>query len=411
MFENLLFQNITYQLMDDIKNSKLPSSILFSGPQSSGKLTCALEIARVLSCRGDTDGVRGKWLCNCASCKKQRELSSTNLIVTGPRDCSLEILAATKNLLESVENNAAYLQASRMLFIRAVRKMLLRFSPVLWEGDKALSSLSSYVEEINEQLELLNPELSLPPLESLEKITKKIIAACAKLESTYMYSSLPIDHIRKASFWAHLKTNEGIKVLIIENADRMNENSRNALLKILEEPPEETLFILTTTRRNAVMPTILSRVRTYNFVERNESQQAQVIQRVFHDDPEKGSNNVSEYLQTFLPVTPSQIKKNAADFYNGIKENHLLQIGEIVKNCNNFEPRSLFNLFLNGIIEAQKNPVDEANVSGRNPEVEFKNLEAIRDCYNNLTVYNLSAVSALENLYRDLASIRKLSLR
>ncbi len=50
MFENLLYQDAASLLTLDIKNKTLPSSILLSGPQSSGKLTCALELARVLSC-------------------------------------------------------------------------------------------------------------------------------------------------------------------------------------------------------------------------------------------------------------------------------------------------------------------------------------------------------------------------
>ena len=53
-----------------------------------------------------------------------------------------------------------------------------------------------------------------------------------------------------------MKSVEGKKTIIIENADRMLESVRNALLKILEEPPVDTIFILTTSQRNLVMPTI-----------------------------------------------------------------------------------------------------------------------------------------------------------
>ena len=52
MFDNLLYQNASSLLRGDIINNRLPGAILLSGPASSGKLTCALEIARILSCTG-----------------------------------------------------------------------------------------------------------------------------------------------------------------------------------------------------------------------------------------------------------------------------------------------------------------------------------------------------------------------
>lgn len=405
MFENLLYQDSAALLSDDIKKNTLPSSILLSGPASSGKLTCALELARVLSCSSVEN--KGNWLCDCPSCKKQKELNGTNVILTGPRDCSLEILAATRTLLDAGANNYSYLKAATYLYIRAVKKLTLRFSPVLWEGDDKLSKLSPLVEEINDQLEKLNPSLQLPGNEELSEITKKVLESAQKLENSFMYDSLPIEHIRKASFWARMKSSDGKKVLIIENADRMNESARNALLKILEEPPADAVFILTTSSRGAVMPTILSRVRTYNFVQRSKVQQKEVIERVFHDDPQKGNSDIQQYLETFLPVSALQLKDCAQSFYGGIKQNHLIEISEIIKKCGDFEPRTLFRIFLQKLMEAQKNPVSENNSSGWNAEVEIKNIRAIRECFNNVSVYNQKPIAALEKLYRDLAAIRK----
>lgn len=410
MFENLLYQDAASLLAEDIKNNRLPSSILLSGPLSSGKLTCALEIARILSCNETSLEKRGLWVCDCPSCHRQKELLGTNVILAGPRDLTLEILAATRTFLDAGANNYSHLQAARYLYIRSVRKLLLRFSPVLWEGDDKFSKISPLVEDINEQLDRLNPEFPVPENEELSEITKKILVSAQKLEASFMYDSLPIEHIRKASFWARMKSAGGKKVLIIENADRMNESCRNALLKILEEPPEDALFILTTASRGAVMPTILSRVRTYSFTERTRDQQEEVIKRVFHDRAEKGNGLIQEYLQTFLPVPPEKLKETAELFYNGIRENRLIQISEIVKKCGDFEPRTMFKIFLQGIIEAQKNPLLREENSGRNAEVEIKNLSALRDCFNNVSVYNQKPVAALEKLYRDLAGIRKANL-
>lgn len=407
MFENLLYQDATKLICRDIESGTLPSSILLSGPQSSGKLTCALEIARILSCEGDSNGKKGSWLCNCPSCKRHKELSSTNLILAGPRDCYIEILAAKRAFLDAGANNLDCLSATRYLFIRAVRKLTLRFSPVLWEKDDKVSKFSPIVEEINDQLELLSPSLPVPPNDTLSEITEKIAQLSKKLEGSYMYDSMPIEHIRKMSFWAHLKSAEGKKVLVIENADKMNESCRNALLKILEEPPEDTLFILTTSRRGAVMPTILSRVRTYTFFERTKQQQTEVIERVFHDNAEKGRGLLREYLETFLPVAPDIIRKAAYQFYDSILNGSLIQIDVIAGQCGVFEPRVLFKLFLQDVIEAQRSRAAESGFYARDCEIEFRNIDAVKDCYNSVSIYNQKPASALEKLYRDLASIRK----
>ncbi|MBB1487467.1 DNA polymerase III subunit delta' [Oceanospirillum sediminis] len=51
----------------------------------------------------------------------------------------------------------------------------------------------------------------------------------------------------------------GFRVVIMQPADAMNQNSANALLKNLEEPGENVLFVLLTHRISSVLPTIRSR--------------------------------------------------------------------------------------------------------------------------------------------------------
>lgn len=50
-----------------------------------------------------------------------------------------------------------------------------------------------------------------------------------------------------------------VKMAIVHDADRLNEAAANAFLKTLEEPPENTHILLTSTLPNAILPTILSR--------------------------------------------------------------------------------------------------------------------------------------------------------
>lgn len=404
MFDNLLYQNASSLLKDDILNNRLPGAILLSGPQASGKLTCALEIARILSCSGENQyNQRGHWLCECPSCKKNKELSNTNVLLAGPRDCSLEILAAKKAFLQASFDNSRYLTAVRYLFIRSVRKLTMRFSQVLWEGDDKLSKLSPIMAAIDEDMEKLNPEKPLPDSEKLEKICDSIVKNCDKLESGFMYDSLPINQIRRASVWAHMKSVSGKKVFIIENAERMLESVRNALLKILEEPPEDMVFILTTSNRGAVMPTILSRVRTYNFTERSAVQQKEVVQRVFHARGDEENLLINDYLQLFLPVKPVEIKKAASAYFSHVMSGQIPLSDSVIKECSGFEPRFLLKIFLVGIMEEAKG----GELTPQRAEICAKITGFCRECYNSVTVYNISPAAVIEKLSRDLAGLRR----
>ena len=83
-----------------------------------------------------------------------------------------------------------------------------------------------------------------------------MVNVAEKLEDDFLYDSIPVNQVRNASAWARLSPSDKKKILIIENADRMQDAARNAFLKVLEEPPADVVFILTTTRRGAIMPTI-----------------------------------------------------------------------------------------------------------------------------------------------------------
>ncbi len=56
------------------------------------------------------------------------------------------------------------------------------------------------------------------------------------------------------------------KVGLIDPADRMNANSNNALLKTLEEPPEDTVLLLVASRTDRLAPTVVSRCQRIRIV-------------------------------------------------------------------------------------------------------------------------------------------------
>lgn len=396
MFENLVFQEAGNSLSSDIKNHSLPGSILFSGNEATGKLTAALEVARILSCTGK---VKGSWICNCPSCLQQKSLTYSNLLLLGPRDCFLEIEAAKKTFLSALKNNENFLTATRYLFLRSIRKLTLRFSGILWRGESNLSKIGNLIQDINEDLEKIDFPRTLPVFEEVEKICEALTEKCSKLESDFLYDSIPVNQIRNMEEWAHIKSEEGKKTIIIENADKMLSSVRNALLKILEEPPEDCLFILITSKRNAMMQTILSRVRTYNFKDRSLIQQNDVIKRVFHED--NYSDSISEYLLNFLPVEPAEIKKQSDLFFDSIASRNIPDITEITKNCNNFVPRVELKIFLKNLLNRSK----KIMYTQQGSEVCAQILDYLRECQDNITLYNQSPNAALENLLKELSAL------
>lgn len=75
--------------------------------------------------------------------------------------------------------------------------------------------------------------------------------------------AIKISQIRDVQKSLNYKSFEGSrKVCIIENAESMNVEAANSLLKTLEEPPVATTLILTTSRKEKLLPTIISRCQS-----------------------------------------------------------------------------------------------------------------------------------------------------
>ena len=81
----------------------------------------------------------------------------------------------------------------------------------------------------------------------------------------------------------------GQHVIVIDEADRMNEAAANSLLKTLEEPEGAVTFILVTSARSALLDTILSRCMPMAFGMLEESEIIQVLagQGIASDEAEK----------------------------------------------------------------------------------------------------------------------------
>lgn len=79
-------------------------------------------------------------------------------------------------------------------------------------------------------------------------------------------SNRGIDDIRALREHVQFATSQGkYKVYIIDEVHMLTQDASNALLKTLEEPPKNTVFVLATTEKHKVLPTIQSRCQVFDF--------------------------------------------------------------------------------------------------------------------------------------------------
>ncbi len=336
MFENLLFQNhVLEQLVSLVKEKKVPPALLFVGPAGSGKLTAALECARVLSCENE-----GEWNCECTQCNCHRNLMHPDLLLFGPREFPQETIVAGEYLIRKPNLTSYY------AFARTIRKLLKRFDSVLWQGEEArLSKAIQSIETCEELLQEISELVLKKKNHGLSALVDSAANAAAGLESL-VPDGIPIFMVRNMISWAVLAPSAETKMIIIQNADAANESARNAMLKILEEPPETVRFILTSSRRSTVIATILSRSRLISFDPRTGDQAREIISRLFHANKDIQSiNSISEFFQNKSPYAPEIAKKDAALFVGallgkamkkdaGLSGEHALELAGIAQSEN-----------------------------------------------------------------------------
>lgn len=95
---------------------------------------------------------------------------------------------------------------------------------------------------------------------------------------------ITIDIIRQLNTFLNQTSMEGgWRVIIIDGAESLNRNAANALLKKLEEPPQQTLFFLITSYPSSLLPTIRSRCQMLSLKQLNEKEVEKVLMAYNYD--------------------------------------------------------------------------------------------------------------------------------
>jgi DNA polymerase-3 subunit gamma/tau len=211
----------------------------------------------------------------------QKELTHPQTVLLGSRYADVEIAASADALMRSRKPATLY------LLLRAVRKLTRRFDPWIADTDDArVKAMQERVGQLEELADGLIPGAELPPARELGALLERIAAAAAPIAAQVRTDMISIGQVRRLAAWAHLTASGSRKIAVLENADRMQDAARNALLKLLEEPPSSVHFILLSTRRAAIIPTILSRLRPYSFPARSPDEEKDVMAKIFRREPD-----------------------------------------------------------------------------------------------------------------------------
>jgi DNA polymerase-3 subunit delta' len=133
-------------------------------------------------------------------------------------------------------------------------------------------------------------------------------------------SDLSVDSIRRIlPFLGNTAGEGGWRVVIVDPADDMNRSAANAILKNLEEPPRNTLFLLIAGSRGALLPTILSRCRTLNLNALSPEETQAVVGAVAPDLAEDASGRLAAALAGGSPRRLIELRRS-----DGVKLYRLL---------------------------------------------------------------------------------------
>ncbi len=202
-FSEIIGQDQTKKnLIQTVKNNRVSHAQLFFGPEGSGKLSLAIAYAQYINCENKSDDDS----CGeCPSCLKYEKLIHPDLHFFFPVSKTKKVKDSDKPLSE--------------MFIEEWREILIENRAYITSGE--------WYKKID-----------------IEKKQGLINAAdCARIIEKFRYKAFEAEYI----------------VVIIWMAEKIFHAAAPKILKIIEEPPEKTLFILISEDQDKIISTILSR--------------------------------------------------------------------------------------------------------------------------------------------------------
>ncbi len=116
-----------------------------------------------------------------------------------------------------------------------------------------------------------------------------------------------VDEVRRLrAFLGNTAGESGWRVVIVDRADELNANAANALLKALEEPPQQTLFLLISAAEGRLPVTIRSRARTLRLFPLQDSDVERAVRAALARD---GHETDAGTLATALALAQGSVRR------------------------------------------------------------------------------------------------------
>lgn len=160
-------------------------------------------------------------------------------------------------------------------------------------------------------------------------------------EATNKYkSAISIDQIRKMKeFFSLSQTEYNWRIAIIDAADEMNESSSNAILKLLEEPPNKSIIILISHNYYSLKSTIISRCQKITLKPLSENEMGEFLSKEVNNQEE--INLITSLSEGIPSLALNLTKEETLNTYK--------RLIDLVSNTENSPQSQIFDL-----IESQK---------------------------------------------------------
>ena len=136
------------------------------------------------------------------------------------------------------------------------------------------------------------------------------------------------------------------KIYIVDEAEKMNVQAQNALLKTIEEPPAYGVILLLTTNADAFLPTILSRCITLNLKSVNEELIKEYLMKKYQIPDYQADvcaafaqGNVGRAIQLASSGEFNELKSEALSLVKKLEDIDLYELGTCIKQINEVKPK------------------------------------------------------------------------
>ncbi len=277
------------------ESGKLSRSLLFAGPRMSGRLTTALELALHIDNRDESAAL----------------LDCTNIVYIPQRNLFVSVSSAYNLLKEKTSIKM------RNHFVREIRKVLLQYHPALQEQgtDQKKDRLFDKAASIQEKLFdlIAAPEEDKKKLLSISEDIMEDVLSKDFLTKGRKKGGLMVDDVRLIQ--NYLRSAGERRFVIVENIEQAQDASKNALLKILEEPPENGYFFLISDNPQRILPTILSRVVKFTFPSPSKESLNAFLKEEFYCQREYDDLDEFFFRQAVEEKERETLEKYASDFH------------------------------------------------------------------------------------------------